>query len=66
MYIIKRTSWSGGEEYLIEAVNSRYRFEKKTKKLAHRFASRSHAYQLASDSDARVEKVPVRKSKARR
>lgn len=65
MYIVKRTSLSGGIEYLVEAVNSRNRWDKKTKSLAHRFASRSHAYMLARNSAARVEMIPDRKTRSK-
>ena len=66
MYIVKRTSLSGGTEYLIEAVHSRSRWDKKTKSLARRFASRSHAYMLARNALARVEMVPARKTRKSR
>lgn len=65
MYIIKRTSVSGGTEYMVPAHHSRYRWEKKTKGMAHRFASRSHAYLLAKNANARVEMVQDRKTRTK-
>ena len=48
MFYVKRQSRSGGTEYLISAVNSRYRWAKLPKTSARMFSRRWNASSVAS------------------
>jgi len=54
MFIVKRTSPSGGTEYLIEAIATRYRFAKVSRSLARQFSTKSSASRVAREHDGVV------------
>jgi hypothetical protein len=57
MFIVKRTSPSGGTEYLVEAVHSRYRLAKLSKTSARQFSTQRAASRLANEYGCEVEEV---------
>jgi len=57
MYIVSRSSFSGGAQYVVEGVATRYRWDKVAKNRAHVFGSKSAASAYANrnqDIGARV------------
>jgi len=48
MYIVKRVSLSGGMEYLISGVSTKYRWVKEKRSVAKRFTTRSGASRVAN------------------
>jgi len=48
MFIIRRCSKSGGSQYLVEGVHSRYRWSKTAIQSARKFTTKSSATKLAN------------------
>jgi len=57
MFIVKRRSLSGGTEYLMEGVTTRYRWDKKQKTTARVFKTKRAAFRNAKVRGGRVEKL---------
>jgi len=57
MFIVKRTSPSGGTQYLVEGVTTRYRWAKMAKSSARLFSTKSSASRLAKQFEGTVASI---------
>jgi hypothetical protein len=56
-FIVKRTSLSGGTEYLVRASEGGYRWDKVARKSVHKFGSKSTASKNARQFDGVVDHI---------